>query len=183
MQDLHAAAVGCQACSLRQTCTGVVFGAGSNQSRLVMVGEAPGQQEDLLGEPFVGAAGKLLDQILTAASIQREDIYITNTVKCRPPGNRVPTVLERNICFPWLVRQVELIQPSIIVCLGAIAAQTILGPEIRITRDRGKVFRRKGKMIIPTYHPAALLRDEEKKKPVWEDFQKIRDFYLQDEKM
>ena len=149
----------------------------------MMIGEAPGKQEDQQGQPFVGAAGQLLDKILQAADIDRRQIYITNTVKCRPPENRMPTNHERDTCFPWLIQQVRVIRPTLIVCLGALAAQTVLGPEIRITRDRGKVFRRKDKIIIPTYHPAALLRDPGKKKDAWLDFQCIRDYYYKQQKM
>jgi uracil-DNA glycosylase len=178
LEALTHKALTCHACGLRQTCSGVVVGEGSAQARLMLVGEAPGRQEDQAGRPFVGAAGQLLDKILAAASIQRSKVYVSNTVKCRPPGNRMPTPQERLTCFPWLVRQVELIQPAIIVCLGALAAQTILGSEIRITKDRGRVFQRKGKIIIPTFHPAALLRDPAKKHFAWDDFQLIRDYYL-----
>ena len=177
LEDLHCRALDCHACSLRQTCLGVVVGEGPACARLMLIGEAPGKQEDQAGRPFVGAAGQLLDRILEAASIKRDTVYITNTVKCRPPANRTPAQQERDTCFPWLVRQVELIQPKIIVCLGALAAQTILGPEIRIIRDRGKIYQRKGKIIIPTFHPAALLRDPDKKRFAWADFQLIHAYY------
>ncbi len=177
LECLASTALTCQACGLRETCSGVVVGDGSDKAALMLIGEAPGKQEDMEGRPFVGAAGQLLDRILAAASICRSSVYITNTVKCRPPANRMPSHQEISTCFPWLVRQVELIQPAIIVCLGALAAQTILGPQIRITRDRGKIYERKGKIIIPTFHPAALLRDPGKKRYAWEDFQLIRDCY------
>ncbi len=177
MENLKKKAFDCEWCSLRKGCLGVVFGEGDANTDLMFVGEAPGRSEDEQRRPFVGAAGQLLDKILTAADIDREEIYITNSVKCRPQENRFPQPEEQKACFPWLVRQVQLIEPKIIVCLGSLATKTILGPESKVTKMRGEVFRRKGINIIPTFHPAALLRDSRKKYPVWEDIQMIRDKY------
>lgn len=177
MEGLRQAAETCTACPLARTRHSVVFGEGNEDTDLVFVGEAPGQQEDLQGRPFVGAAGQLLDRILEAAGIVRSEVYITNTVMCRPPGNRVPTPEERSACRPFFDAKLRRIGPKIVVLLGATAAQSILGPDIRITRDRGRIVERDGVQYIPTFHPAALLRDPAKKRPVWQDIQKVRDLY------
>lgn len=165
----------CTLCPLHEGRTQSVPGEGSPNAEIVFIGEGPGAEEDRLGRPFVGAAGKLLDQVLEALFIRREDVYIANIVKCRPPGNRVPQDEEANACLPYLRAQVALIKPKIIVCLGAIPAKYIIGPEIRITQDRGKWVERKGFLIMPTFHPAALLRDPRKKADLWEDFKQVRD--------
>jgi DNA polymerase len=177
MDGLKTECIQCQRCSLRHTCEGVVFGEGDPHGNLMLVGEAPGKTEDQLGRPFVGAAGQLLNRILQAADIPRDAVFITNTVKCRPPGNRMPSPDETQACLSWLVKQVRLIRPRILVCLGAQATQTILGQSMRVTQVRGRDFYRNGIHIIPTFHPAALLRDASKKRPVWNDFQMIRDLY------
>lgn len=179
-RDLHAlreAAQACTACPLAKTRHSVVFGEGDAHARLMFVGEAPGQQEDLAGRPFVGAAGQLLDRILEAAGIRREEVYITNTVMCRPPGNRVPTPEERAACRPFFAAKMAYVRPDLVVLLGATAAQSVLGPEIRITRDRGRIVERDGIRYLATFHPAALLRDPSKKRPVWLDIQRVRDLY------
>ncbi|NLP36760.1 MAG: uracil-DNA glycosylase [Firmicutes bacterium] len=170
-------ALSCQGCRLRRGATQVVFGVGNPQAVLMFVGEGPGADEDRQGIPFVGRAGQLLDKILAAAEIRREDTYITNVVKCRPPHNRMPTEDEVAACLPFLKRQIELIKPQIIVCLGALATQTIIGPEARVSVVRGRWFDKFNARVMATFHPAALLRDERKKRPVWEDMKKIRDFY------
>jgi len=170
-------ALTCQRCRLRQGATQVVFGVGNPQAVLMMVGEGPGADEDRQGIPFVGRAGQLLDKILAAAEIRREDIYITNVVKCRPPQNRMPQEDEVAACVPFLKRQIELIKPKIIVCLGALATQTIIAPEARVSVVRGRWFERFNARVMATFHPAALLRDVSKKRPVWEDMKKIRDIY------
>lgn len=139
----------------------------------MFVGEGPGRDEDVSGVPFVGKAGQLLDRILEAAGIDQKDVYIGNIVKCRPPGNRIPTPDEARACLPYLRNQVYIIKPKIIVCLGATAAKYIIDDRIRITRDRGRWHERKGYWLMATYHPAALLRDETKKRPAWEDFKSI----------
>ncbi|MCL6596142.1 MAG: uracil-DNA glycosylase [Firmicutes bacterium] len=174
---LRQQAEACRACPLSRGRHRVVFGEGDPHARLAFVGEAPGEQEDMQGRPFVGAAGQLLDRILAAAGIARSEVYITNTVMCRPPGNRVPTEEERAACRPFFDAKMRLIAPRIVVLLGATAAQSVLGPGVRITRDRGRPVERQGVTYVPTFHPAALLRDPSKKRPVWEDIQRVRDLY------
>jgi DNA polymerase len=169
----------CRRCGLRENARGVVFGDGNPQARLMFVGEAPGADEDRLGKPFVGAAGQLLERILAAVDLQRSDVYITNICMCRPPGNRIPKREEADTCFVYLVRKIELIQPRLIVCLGALSTQYLVHNDARITMVRGRVYEKGGIKIIPTFHPAAILRDASKKKPVWEDFKKIRELYDQ----
>ncbi|MBM7853659.1 DNA polymerase [Desulfohalotomaculum tongense] len=169
---------GCRRCGLADGRTNIVFGDGNPKAKLMLIGEGPGRDEDLQGKPFVGAAGQLLNKILEAAEIKREDVYIANIVKCRPPGNRVPNRKEARACLPWLWQQIETISPRIVVLLGSTALQNLIKPDARITKMRGQWLESKsGIKIMPTYHPAALLRDPSKKKPVWEDFQKIRDEY------
>ena len=169
---------GCQRCSLAQGRTNIVFGAGNPQAKLMLIGEGPGKDEDIQGLPFVGAAGQLLDKILEAAEIRREEVYIANIVKCRPPKNRVPNRREAAACLPWLWQQIETVHPQIVVLLGSTALQNLIRPDARITKMRGEwLVSKSGVKIMPTYHPAALLRDPSKKRPVWEDFQKIRDEY------
>lgn len=163
----------CNNCHLRKTCRGVVFGEGNPLSPLMLVGEAPGQNEDEQGRPFVGKAGQLLDKILLAAGLPRESVYITNIVKCRPPGNRTPTLAEMQTCLPWLRQQFTLIRPRFIVLLGAAATQGILGQDFTIGKCHGQWFIRKDVQIMPTYHPAAVLRNPNLKKLVWEDFKKV----------
>jgi len=174
---LAAEAEGCRNCRLRAGCRGVVFGDGIPTARLLLVGEGPGETEDRLGRPFVGKAGQLLDKILAAAGLPRASVYIANIVKCRPPANRLPQPDEVAACLPLLEQQIAIIRPDIIVCLGALATQTLIDPDARITKVRGRVFEKAGRKLIPTFHPAALLRDESKKRPVWEDFKLIRDLY------
>ncbi|HNX29827.1 MAG TPA: uracil-DNA glycosylase [Syntrophomonadaceae bacterium] len=177
LAELHSIAGNCELCRLRSTCNQVVFGEGPEDSRLMLIGEGPGQDEDLQGRPFVGRAGQLLDKILQAAEIERTDVYITNVVKCRPPQNRLPDVEEVKACKGCLEAQVRLIKPGIIVCLGALATQTVVDPRARISKVRGIWLTRAGIKIMPTFHPAAVLRNPEYKRPVWEDFKLIRDEY------
>jgi len=174
--DLKAQAMDCHRCKLRDTCTGVVFGEGDPDTDILLIGEAPGRDEDLTGRPFVGRAGKLLDKILDAIGLGRDDVYITNVNKCRPPGNRLPTPDEERACRPWLDAQIRIIKPSVIICLGSHAARAIIDRKLKITKERGKWVKRDGIWIMPTFHPAALLRDTRKKRPVWEDFKKVRDY-------
>lgn len=164
----------CHACPLCQTRTHVVISDGNSASSIMFVGEGPGENEDLQGIPFVGRAGQLFDRMLHAISLTRNDIYICNVVKCRPPHNRTPSLEEVQTCLPYLRAQFLLIQPKIIVCLGATAGKAILSPQLRITRERGKWTHRNGVWILPTYHPAALLRDEAKKQDAWLDMQAIQ---------
>jgi DNA polymerase len=147
----------------------IVFGAGNPKARLVFVGEGPGREEDRQGEPFVGAAGELLTRIIQAIKMTREEVYIGNIVKCRPPGNRNPLPEEIETCLPFLKRQLAVIQPDFIVALGKVAAQTLLETEVPISRLRGRFHLFEGIRLMPTYHPAYLLRNPAKKRDVWED--------------
>lgn len=166
---------GCTRCALSERRTNTVPGEGDVHARLMFIGEGPGAQEDAQGRPFVGAAGQLLDRMLAAIGLVRDEVYICNVVKCRPPGNRTPLPEEAAACLPYLRAQVALVHPQVIVCLGATAAKQVIDPNIRITRERGRWVERKGYWMLPTYHPAALLRDESKKREAWEDFKQIRD--------
>ncbi len=165
----------CRRCQLWETRSHVVIGVGNKNANIMFIGEAPGQQEDLQGIPFVGAAGQLLDKMLSAIHLDRSKVYIANIVKCRPPKNRDPRPDEQEACIDYLRYQFILIRPKIIICLGRIAAQAIIDKDFKITRQRGQWFERNHCWIMATYHPSALLRDEEKKRPAWEDFKSIRD--------
>ncbi len=165
----------CTRCPLYRGIRHKVPGQGDPASPLMLIGEGPGQTEDEQGLAFVGAAGQLLTRMLAAISLPRERVYICNIVKCRPPGNRVPTPAEAEACRIHLRMQTWLVRPRVILLLGATAATNILGPDVRITRDRGRWTERKGVWILPTFHPSALLRDESKKRPAWEDLQRLRD--------
>lgn len=167
----------CQDCPLGQTRHNLVFGRGSESAPILFIGEGPGEQEDLQGVPFVGRAGQLLDKIIDAAGFTQEDYYICNIVKCRPPGNRVPAPDEVQACIGNLRYQVACVKPSIIVLLGASAAKAIIDPKLAITKARGKWVKKGNFLMMPTFHPAALLRDPQKKIPVWEDFKEIRRVY------
>ena len=154
----------------------VVFGTGNPRARLMFVGEAPGADEDLQGEPFVGRAGQLLTKIIQSIGLQRADVYIANVIKCRPPNNRNPEPDEVATCQPFLFRQIDTIQPRVIVALGTHAAHALLGTDAPISRIRGKVHPfRHGASLIPTFHPAYLLRSPERKREVWDDMKKVRD--------
>ena len=167
----------CANCQLCNGATQVVFGEGNPQAELMFVGEGPGAEDDKQGTPFVGEAGQLLDKILTAAEIAREEIYIANVVKCLAPADRKPQKSEIEACLPYLWQQIKLIQPKIIVCLGSIASQALLGPALRVSSARGTWHDLEGMRVMPMYHPAALLHDPAKKRPTWEDIQKVRDAY------
>ena len=167
----------CQRCPLHLSRHRVVFGEGNPRASVLLVGEGPGQTEDQQGRPFVGSAGQLLDRILAAAGFNREEVYITNTVLCRPPGNRVPTPGETAACYPYLETKLRVIKPAIVVVLGATAARVLIDAHLGITKLRGQAFTRDGITFYPTFHPAALLRDPAKKRPAWEDFKRIRDHY------
>jgi DNA polymerase len=175
--ELHDAFAECQRCPLGATRTTFVFGVGNPQAKLMLIGEAPGRDEDLQGEPFVGAAGQLLDKILAAVNFKRDEVYIANILKCRPPGNRNPEPLEIAACSPILARQIELIRPRIICTLGSFAAKTILQEKDGISRLRGRIHYYRGIPVVPTFHPAALLRNPAWKKPTWEDVQLLRREY------
>ena len=165
----------CRGCSLAETRTNCVFGVGDRDARLMFVGEAPGEQEDLQGIPFVGRAGQLLDRYLFAVDIKREDVYIANILKCRPPHNRDPLPAEEDACIGFLREQVRLIRPRVIVCLGRIAAMRLISPDFKITRDHGTWYERGGYLMTAVYHPAALLRDPRKKDDMLADMKKIKE--------
>ncbi len=173
--NLETVVAGCRMCGLCKGRTHTVLGEGNKEAPIIFIGEGPGRQEDLQGRPFVGPAGKLFDKMLGAIDLTRDDVYIANVVKCRPPRNREPREEEANRCLPYLRRQVYLIRPRIIVCLGATALKYIIDKDARITRVRGQWYERKGYFLTSTYHPAALLRDPKKKYEAWEDFKAIRD--------
>ena len=165
----------CTKCELCQNRKNVVFGVGPRNADIMFIGEGPGEQEDLQGEPFVGAAGKLLDDMLSIIDINRTNCYIANIVKCRPPMNRDPEDDEQNACFPFLQKQIELINPSVIVCLGRVAARRMIDPNYRITRDHGKWICRNGIWMTAIYHPSALLRDLGKRPETFDDLLYIRE--------
>jgi uracil-DNA glycosylase len=165
---------GCQNCPLGQTRTKFVFGVGNPHATLMFVGEAPGADEDAQGEPFVGRAGQLLNKILAAITMKREDVYICNILKCRPPNNRTPLPEEVDRCIPYLKKQIALIKPKLIVCLGLTAAQNLLQVNDSLTKLRGRTLQFENTPLRVTYHPAALLRNPNWKQPTWEDFQAIK---------
>ncbi len=169
----------CRQCALAQERSRVVWADGNPETRIMFIGEGPGQQEDQEGKPFVGAAGQLLDKMLAAVSLDRTQVYIANVVKCRPPNNRNPQEQEIAACLNYLRWQVHCIRPRYLICLGAVAAQTIIAPDFRISRQRGQWIERGEYRIMATYHPAALLRDPGKKREAWQDFQAIRDALAQ----
>ena len=171
---LYEACMSCRKCPLAETRHHVVFGEGARDAEVMLIGEGPGEQEDRQGIPFVGPAGQLLDKMLMSIGLQRADVYVANIVKCRPPGNRDPATDEKEACMPFLRYQTLLVQPKIIVCLGRIAAQTLIDPAFKITREHGIWYERKGFWMIATYHPSALLRDPMKKRPAYEDLKLIR---------
>lgn len=163
----------CTRCPLHKGRTHIVFGAGNPNAELMFVGEGPGADEDLKGEPFIGRAGQLLTKMIEAMGISRADVYIANIVKCRPPNNRNPEPIEVATCSPFLKQQIELIGPKVIVALGKFAAQTLLQTEIPITKLRGEFHAYGETQLMPTYHPAFLLRNPAMKRPVWEDLKKV----------
>ncbi len=165
----------CTKCGLCETRHNVVFGVGPKHADVMFIGEGPGEQEDLKGEPFVGAAGKLLDDMLSIIDLNRENCYIANIVKCRPPRNRDPLETEQDACIDYLRNQVALIQPKIIVCLGRIAAMRIIRPDFRITRDHGSWVEKNGIWMSAIYHPSALLRDLTKRPETFDDLLSLRE--------
>jgi DNA polymerase len=171
-------ALQCVKCALHETRTNVVFGEGNPEARLLFVGEAPGRDEDLQGRPFIGRAGQLLTRIIESIDLTREEVYIANVLKCRPPKNRNPLPDEISCCLPYLTRQIEIIQPRIICALGAFAAQTLVGSNEGIGKLRGKFYDYQGAKLMPTFHPAACLRNPNNKKYVWQDMKQIREEYL-----
>jgi len=170
----------CQKCPLGQTRTKFVFGVGDSESDIVFIGEAPGRDEDLRGEPFVGKAGQLLDRILAAIDYTRDQVYICNILKCRPPNNRTPSSEEISTCLPYVEQQLELINPQLIVALGATAAHTLLSMKTPLSTLRSKVWKWNNYDLVVTYHPAALLRNPGLKRSAWEDFQWIQQLIQKD---
>ena len=177
LAELNELASGCTKCKLSETRTNVVFGEGNPYAKLVFVGEAPGADEDRQGLPFVGKAGQLLTRIIEAIQVKRSEVYICNILKCRPPGNRTPTSHEIECCIPYLMKQLEAINPPIICALGNVAAQTLLRTKAPMNRVRGRFHKFGGALLMPTYHPAALLRNPAYKRSVWEDVQIIQSEY------
>lgn len=175
LEELRKQCEACTACGLHAGRTNVVFGEGNANAEVMFIGEAPGADEDATGRPFVGRAGQLLNLALKALMIKREDCYIGNICKCRPNNNRAPYEDEAQSCLPHIRKQVSLIKPKIIVCLGATPLKYMVDRNAQITKVRGQWIVKDGHMIMPTYHPAALLRDETKKMPFWEDLKKVRD--------
>jgi len=174
LEEIRADIGDCQRCKLAPTRTTIVFGSGNPKAEIVFVGEAPGYEEDQRGLPFVGEAGQLLTKIIESMGIKREDAYICNILKCRPPGNRNPEADEVFACSPFLKRQIAAIRPKIVCCLGKFAAQTLLQNGAPISRLRGEFHDIDGMRVIATFHPAYLLRSPEKKREVWEDMKAIR---------
>lgn len=175
-EQLKQAALSCRNCNLAGTRTNVVFGVGNPKSKIMFIGEGPGENEDLQGEPFVGRAGKLLDKMLYHVGLSRKhNIYIANMVKCRPPQNRDPAKEEIDACMGYLRGQVSFIRPKIIVCLGRVAACTLLDPNFKVTRQHGEFFEKNGVLMMGTMHPAALLRNPAGKPGALDDFVKLRE--------
>ena len=174
-EELREKCLNCQACGLRRTCTQVVFGVGDPNAEVLFIGEAPGANEDQQGEPFVGRAGKLLDDMLAMIGLSRKNIYITTSVKCRPPENRDPLGEEKDACRGYLRQQVRLMKPKIIVCLGRISAMELIKPDFKISREHGQFFDRSGTLMMALYHPAALLRDPRKKPETFEDLKRLQE--------
>ena len=172
---LNNAILQCSSCPLCEKRTNAVPGEGNINSRIMFIGEGPGQEEDKQGRPFVGPAGQLLDRMMAAIGLDRTNAFIANIVKCRPPSNRVPEDDEAQACLVYLRKQFSIIKPDIVVCLGSTAARHVIDRNIRITRDRGNWYEKKGCNFIATFHPSALLRDPEKKKGAWEDMKSIRE--------
>ena len=164
----------CRGCALADTRTNVVFGDGAEDAEILLIGEGPGQHEDEQGVPFVGRAGQLLDDMLEIIGLDRTKVYIANVVKCRPPQNRDPLNVEQEACRPWLDRQIALVNPKIIVCLGRIAAMALIREDFRITREHGQWFDRDGRRLMATYHPSALLRDVDKRPEAFMDLRALR---------
>lgn len=172
-EDLQASIIGCKKCKLSNNRTNIVFGQGNKNADIMFIGEGPGADEDHYGLPFVGKAGQLMNKAFEGLGINRKDVYIANIVKCRPPSNRVPEEDECQACLDYLRNQVILVKPKIIVLLGSTALKNILGKEYGITNARGTWIEKKGIWYMPTWHPAALLRDEDKKIEFWNDLNEV----------
>ncbi len=177
LDELNILICNCTKCELHRGRNKFVFGVGNPKADVMLIGEGPGAEEDKQGEPFVGRAGQLLNDILKAIKFAREEVYIANVVKCRPPGNRVPFPEEMNECMPYLLKQIELIKPKLILCLGLVAANALLGKKDSLGKLRGKIFEFNNIKVMVTYHPAALLRNPNFKKDCWEDVKAFRALY------
>lgn len=176
LEGLQADCLQCKKCGLCASRNHVVFGVGNAQAKVMLVGEGPGEHEDLEGEPFVGRGGQLLDKLLAAVDLDRRlNVYITNIVKCRPPKNRDPLPEEQEACLPWLRRQFAVIRPKIVVCLGRVAAMKMIKPDIKITKEHGQFLEKNGVWMMATLHPAALLRNPSQKPGAFEDFLALRE--------
>jgi uracil-DNA glycosylase len=180
LEDVRNELGDCRRCKLHRTRKTLVFGEGNPKATLMFVGEGPGYDEDVQGRPFVGKAGQLLTKIIQSIQFQREDVYIANIVKCRPPQNRNPEPDEIRTCSPFLLRQIQAVQPRIICALGTFAAQTLLNTTASITALRGRIHHQAGIKVIPTYHPAFLLRNPNKKREVWEDMKRLLEHLRED---
>lgn len=178
LEELNKSICTCLKCPLGETRTNFVFGVGNPNAEVVFIGEAPGADEDAQGEPFVGRAGQLLNKIIEAVNLKREDVYICNILKCRPPDNRDPLPSEMEACSPYLYKQIELLKPKFIICLGRIAGQWLLKTKESIGTLRGKIHNFNGIKLIVTYHPAALLRNPGWKLPTWEDMKMFKREYF-----
>lgn len=176
LDDIRADIGECTRCKLHEHRTHIVFGEGNPHADLMFVGEGPGADEDATGRPFVGRAGQLLDRMIEAIGMKREQVYIANIVKCRPPGNREPEPDEVATCEPFLYRQINVIRPKLVVALGGVATKTLLRTKAPISKLRGRFFDFRGTKLLPTFHPAFLLRSPNKKRDAWEDLKKVRDF-------
>jgi uracil-DNA glycosylase, family 4 len=177
LEELNSLICNCMKCQLGDTRKNFVFGTGNPKAEVLILGEGPGAEEDDQGLPFVGRAGKLLNDILKAIKFERNEVYIANIVKCRPPGNRTPSPVEMETCIPYLKKQIELINPKLILCVGLTAAHGLLLNKDSLTNLRGKVFEYEGRKVMVTYHPAALLRNPNWKRGCWEDVQAFRKLY------
>lgn len=173
-EKLKSECLNCRRCPLCETRNNVVFGVGPENAEVIFIGEGPGEQEDLKGEPFVGRGGKLLDDMLELIDLDRTKIYIANMVKCRPPKNRDPLETEQMACAEWLRRQIDLLQPKLIVCLGRISAMKFIKPDFRITKEHGQWFEMDGRRVMALYHPAALLRDPNKRPETFDDLKRLQ---------
>lgn len=173
-EELQSECCQCRACALADTRKNVVFGVGNTEAEVLFIGEGPGANEDEQGLPFVGAAGRLLDDMLAMIGLTRESVYITNIVKCRPPQNRDPLNTEKDACIGYLRRQVAMMRPKIIVCLGRIAAAELIKPDFKITQEHGQFFEKRGVQMMALYHPAALLRDSSKKPETFVDLKALQ---------
>lgn len=178
LEEIRADVGDCTRCKLHRSRTTIVFGEGDPRARIMFVGEGPGAEEDAQGRPFVGRAGQLLNRMIEAMGFRREEVYITNVVMCRPPSNRTPEPDEIATCEPFLFRKIRVIRPDVVVALGAIAAQSLLGTKAPIGQIRGRFFDAHGTKVMPTFHPAFLLRAPERKREAWEDLRKVRDYVL-----